>query len=160
MSADDTVRAYKDLARVERAFRCLKSIDLQIRPVHHWTEPRVRAHVFLCMLAYYVEWHLREAWAPILFHDHDRAAAQQARASPVAAAQVSDAAKRKRGSRRSDDGVPITSFSGLLDHLASLTLNIAASPQAPSATFVLTAKPTSLQEKAFSLLDTPLLRVQ
>ena len=75
MSAQDTVQAYKDLARVERAFRTMKSIDLQIRPVHHWIEPRVRAHVFLCMLGYYVEWHLREAWSPILFQDHDRAAA-------------------------------------------------------------------------------------
>ena len=75
MSAQDTVQAYKDLARVERAFRTMKSIDLQIRPVHHWIEPQVRAHVFLCMLGYYVEWHLREAWSPILFQDHDRAAA-------------------------------------------------------------------------------------
>ena len=96
MNAEDTVRAYKDLARVERAFRAMKAVDLQIRPVHHWIEPRVRAHVFLCMLGYYVEWHLREAWAPILFHDHDRAAAQQVRISPVAAAEISDAAKRKR----------------------------------------------------------------
>ena len=160
MSADDAVRAYKDLARVERAFRSLKSIDLQIRPVHHWIEPRVRAHVFLCMLAYYVEWHLRAAWAPILFHDHDRAAAQQARLSSVAAADISDAAKRKRGRRRSDDGLPVTSFSGLIDHLATLTLNLVASPQAPNATIVLTAKPTPLQNKAIELLDISISRVQ
>jgi hypothetical protein len=160
MSAADTVRAYKDLARVERAFRTMKSIDLQVRPVHHWIEPRVRAHVFLCMLGYYVEWHLREAWRPILFHDHDRAAAQQERASPVAAADISEAAKRKRGRRRGDDGLPVTSFGGLMDHLATMTLNIVASPQASNASIVLAAKPTSLQSKAFELLDTTLPCVQ
>jgi hypothetical protein len=160
MSAEDTVRAYKNLARVERAFRSLKSIDLQLRPVHHWIEPRVRAHVFLCMLGYYVEWHLREAWAPILFHDHDRAAAQQARTSPVAAADISDAAKRKRGSRRSDDGVPVSSFRGLIAHLATMTLNLVASPQAPNATITLCAKPTPLQNKALELLGITLMRVQ
>ena len=160
MSADEAVRAYKDLARVERAFLAMKSIDLQIRPVHHWIEPRVRAHVFLCMLGYYVEWHLREAWAPILFHDHDRAAAQQARISPVAPAEVSDAAKRKRGARRSDDGVPVSGFRGLLDHLATMTLNLVASANAPNATITLTAKPTSLQSKALELLGVALPRVQ
>jgi hypothetical protein len=160
MSADEAVRTYKELARVERAFRTLKSLDLQIRPVHHWTEPRVRAHVFLCMLAYYVEWHLREAWAPILFQDHDRLAAEQERASPVAAAQISEAAKRKRGRRCSDDGLPVTSFHGLLDHLATMTLNLVAAPQAPNATIVLAAKPTPLQNKALDLLATTLPRVQ
>jgi hypothetical protein len=160
MNAADTVRAYKDLAHVERAFRALKSLDLQIRPVHHWIEPRVRAHVFLCMLGYYVEWHLREVWTPILFHDHDRAAVRQERASPVVAAEISEAAKRKRGRRRSDDGLPVTSFAGLIDHLATLTLNVVASPTAPSAFFELTAKPTPLQNKAFELLATALPRVQ
>lgn len=160
MGAGDAVRAYKGLARIERAFRAMKAIDLQIRPVHHWIEPRVRAHVFLCMLAYYVEWHLREAWGPILFQDHDRAAAQRDRASPVAAADISVAAKRKRGTRRSDDGLPVTSFSGLMDHLATLTLNLVASAQAPNATIVLTARPTPLQTKAFELLDVALPRVQ
>jgi hypothetical protein len=160
MGAGDAVRAYKGLARIERAFRAMKAIDLQIRPVHHWIEPRVRAHVFLCMLAYYVEWHLREAWGPILFQDHDRAAAQRDRASPVAAADISAAAKRKRGTRRSDDGLPVTSFSGLMDHLATLTFNLVASAQAPNATIVLTARPTPLQTKAFELLDVALPRVQ
>jgi len=88
MDATAAVRAYKDLARVERAFRTLKGIDLQIRPVHHRLAPRVRAHVFLCMLAYYVEWHLREAWAPLLFHEHDAAGAEAERISPVQAAAV------------------------------------------------------------------------
>ena len=160
MSAEATVSAYKDLARVERAFRAMKAMDLQIRPVHHWIEPRVRAHVFLCMLAYDVEWHLREAWAPILFHDHDRAAAQRLRVSPVAPAEVSEAAKRKRATRRSDDGTPVGSFRGLIDHLATMTLNLVPSAHAPNATITMTAKATPLQTKALELLDVPPMRVQ
>ncbi len=160
MSAAETVRAYKDLARVERAFRTLKGIDLQIRPVHHWLEPRVRAHVFLCLLAYYVEWHLREAWAPLLFADHDRANARQEQASPVASAEISQAAQRKRGRRRSDAGLPASSWRDLIAHLATQTLNTVASPQAPNATFTLLSKPTPLQTAAFELLATPLPRVQ
>jgi Transposase DDE domain len=160
MTSEEAVRAYKDLAHVEQAFRAMKSIDLQIRPVHHWIEPRVRAHVFLCMLGYYVEWHLRDAWAPILFADHDRAAAQEQRASPVAAAEISDAAKRKRGTRRSDDGLPVSSFRDLLDHLATMTLNLVASSHAPNATITLTAKPTPLQDKALDLLAVAPARVQ
>jgi Transposase DDE domain len=160
MTSEEAVRAYKDLAHVEQAFRAMKSIDLQIRPVHHWIEPRVRAHVFLCMLGYYVEWHLRDAWAPILFADHDRAAAQEQRASPVAAAEISDAAKRKRGTRRSDDGLPVSSFRDLLDHLATMTLNLVASSHAPNATITLTAKPTPLQDKALDLLGVAPARVQ
>jgi len=116
--------------------------------------------VFLCMLAHHVEWHLRAAWAPILFHDHDRDAAQRERASPVAAADISEAARRKRGRRRSDDGLPITSFGDLLGHLATLTLNVVAPPGAPHASFVLAAKPTPLQRKAFELIGAPLPRVQ
>ena len=160
MTREETVRAYKDLARVERAFHSLKSIDLQIRPVHHWIEPRVRAHVFLCMLAYYVEWHLRDAWAPILFHDHDRPAAQAQRVSPVAAAEISDPAKRKRGARRTDDGLPVSSFRDLIDHLATMTLNLVASPQAPNAIITVTAKPTPLQAKALNLVGISPTRVQ
>jgi Transposase DDE domain len=160
MSAEATVRAYKDLARVEQAFRAMKAMDLQIRPVHHWIEPRVRAHVFLCMLAYYVEWYLREAWAPILFQDHDRATAQRLRVSPVAPAEVSEAAKRKRATRRSDDGMPVSSFRGLIDHLATMTLNLVASAHAPNATITMTAKATPLQTKALELLNVHPTRVQ
>jgi hypothetical protein len=152
ISAEHAVRAYKALARIERAFRALKSIDLAIRPVHHWIEPRVRAHVFLCMLAYYVEWHLRQAWAPILFDDHDRAAAEAARASPLAAAEPSPASIRKRGRRRSDDGLPISSLRDLLRHLATLTLNTVALPKTRPATTTLYARPTPLQARAFDLL--------
>jgi hypothetical protein len=160
MSAAETVRAYKALARVERAFRALKSVDLQIRPVHHWLEPRVRAHVFLCMLAYYAEWHLREAWAPILFDDHDRAAAEAARASPVAAARISDAARRKRDRRRTDDGVPVSSFADLLEHLATLTLNTLTLPGAPGQLATVYARPTKLQTAAFDLLGITMPRAQ
>jgi hypothetical protein len=95
IDAADTVRADKGLARAERAFRSLKTVDLEVRPVFHSPEPRVRAHVFLCMLAYYVEWHMRQALAPMLFDDHDRAAAEARRASPVAKAEPSPAARRK-----------------------------------------------------------------
>lgn len=152
MSAVDVVGSYKALARVERAFRTLKSIDLAIRPVHHWIEPRVRAHVFLCMLAYYLEWHLRRLWAPILFDEHDRPAAEAERASPVAAAQLSPASLRKHGRRRSDDGVPVTSFRDLLRHLATLTLNTVAVPGTKPATATLHARPTPLQATALQLL--------
>jgi Transposase DDE domain len=152
MSAEDVVGSYKVLARVERAFRALKSIDLQIRPVRHWTEPRVRAHVFLCMLAYYVEWHLRRLWAPILFDEHDRPAAEAERSSPVAAAEPSPATVRKRARRRSDDGVPVSSLRDLLRHLATLTLNTVAVPGTRAATATLYATPTPLQETAFQLL--------
>lgn len=152
MDAAAAVRAYKDLARVERAFRTLKGIDLQIRPVHHWLAPRVRAHVFLCMLAYYVEWHLREAWAPLLFHEHDAAGAEAERTSPVQAAAVSPATQRKRATRRTEAGLPVADYAGLMQHLATLTLNIVAVPKAPDAAFTMLAKPTPLQAAALELL--------
>jgi Transposase DDE domain len=160
MSAVDAVRAYKDLARVERAFRTLKSVDLQIRPVHHWIEPRVRAHVFLCMLAYYVEWHLRDAWKPILFHDHDRAVAEQERTSLVAAAEPSAAAQRKRARRRTENGLPLSSFGDLMAHLATQTMNVVAMAGASNAAFTTVTKATALQEAAFELLKAEPMRVQ
>lgn len=152
MDAAAAVRAYKDLARVERAFRTLKGIDLQIRPVHHWLAPRVRAHVFLCMLAYYVEWHLREAWAPLLFHEHDAAGAEAERISPVQAAAVSPATQRKRATRRTEAGLPVVDYAGLMQHLATMTLNIVAVPKAQDAAFTMLAKPTPLQAAALELL--------
>src|SRR5690606_21963336 len=112
MSAPDTVRNYKALADVERAVRSLKTVDLKIRPIHHRLERRVRAHIFLCMLAYYVEWHMREAWRELLFADE----ATQAKLSrdPVAPAQRSDAALRKVARRSLDDGTRVHSFQTLL----------------------------------------------
>lgn len=153
LDAPATVGAYKMLARVERAFRSLKAVDLQVRPVHHWLAPRVRAHVFLCMLAYYVEFHLRAAWAPLLFADH--APEDRPRASVVAPAEPSPAAAAKRGRRRTDDGLPVMGFRDLLRQLATLTLNTVALPLRGDRTFTLTARPTALQQKAFDLLGIP-----
>jgi transposase len=114
------VKAYKSLSQVERAFRCLKTVDLHVRPIHHWLEDRVRAHVFLCMLAYYVEWHMRARLAPMLYDDDDRAAAEALRKSPVAKAQRSPAALAKSATGRTADGVPVHSFQTLLADLATL----------------------------------------
>jgi hypothetical protein len=150
----DTVRAYKSLARVERAFRCIKATDLDIRPIYHYVSPRVRAHVFLCMLAYYLEWHMRQALAPMLFDDHDRAAGEALRASPVAKAQPSPAAKRKAKKKCTDNGLPVHSFRTLLTDLATLTRNIVRCGEAPEITLL--ARPTEIQQRAFDLLGTKL----
>jgi hypothetical protein len=144
------VSAYKGLARAERAFRSMKTVDLELRPVFHWVSPRVRAHVFLCMLAYYLEWHMRQALAPMLFDDHDRAAAEAARASPVAKAQPSPAARRKAKTKHTDDGLPVHSFRTLLADLATLTRNTARFGRA--ASFPVLARPTELQRRALDLL--------
>jgi hypothetical protein len=150
LDAADTVRAYKSLARVERAFRSLKTVDLDIRPIFHWVSPRVRAHVFLCMLAYHLEWHMRQALAPMLFDDHDRAAGEALRSSPVAKAQPSPAAKRKARTKRTDDGLPVHSFRTLLADLATLTRNTVR--LASAHTMALLATPTQIQQHAFDLL--------
>ena len=149
---EDAVRAYKSLGRVERAFRSLKGVDLKVRPVHHRLEGRVRAHVFLCMLAYYVEWHMRRALAPLLFDDDDPAAAEAARSSPVAPARRSPSARAKAGGKRTPDGLPVHSFQTLLGDLATLTRN-RVRPAVPGAmTADILARPTPLQAKAFRLL--------
>jgi hypothetical protein len=150
LSAADTVRAYKSLARIERAFRSLKTVDLELRPVFHWTTPRVRAHVLLCMLAYYLEWHMRQALAPILFADHDPAAGDAPRASPVAKAQPSPAARRKAKTKLTDDGLPVHSFRSLLTDLATLTHNTVRFGR--GHTMQLLATPTPLQQRALDLL--------
>jgi hypothetical protein len=139
-------------ARSQLGSRTLKGIDLQIRPVHHWLAPRVRAHVFLCMLAYYVEWHLRAAGEPLLFAEQDHDAAEAARTSPVDPALVSPATQRKRTTRRTDAGLPVSSYTGLIEHLASLTLNIMAVPSAPQATCTMLSRPTPLQAAALERL--------
>jgi hypothetical protein len=150
LNTADTVRAYKSLASVERAFRSLKTVDLDIRPIFHWVSPRVRAHVFLCMLAYHLEWHMRQALAPILFDDHDRAAAEALRPSPVAKAKPSPAAKRKAKTKRTDDGQPVHSFRTLLADLATLTRNTVRCGKAPAMAIL--ARPTKIQQRAFELL--------
>ena len=153
-----TVRAYKSLAQVERAFRCIKTVDLELRPVFHWTAPRVRAHVLLCMLAYYLEWHMRKPLAPMLFDDHDRASAEASRASPVAKAQASKAAYRKASTQRIDAGdgqvQPVHGFRTLLDDLATLTRNTVCFGGGKVLTVYPTATP--VQRRAFGLLGVEL----
>jgi transposase len=160
LDAAGVVQAYKDLSRVERAFRSLKTVDLEIRPIRHWTAQRVRAHVFLCMLAYHVEWLLREALAPLLFHDTELNAARAERISPVAKTELSEAAKTKKATNRSTDGHRVMSFAGLIAHLGTLTRNTMRVPLRPKHRFTLYTKPTSLQEAAFKLLDLNPVRVQ
>ncbi len=160
LDAAETVQAYKDLSRIERAFRSLKTVDLEIRPIRHWMAQRVRAHVFLCMLAYHVEWFLREALAPLLFHDTDLDAARAERTSPVAKSEPSAAAKAKKETKRSTDGHPVMSFGDLVAHLGTLTRNTMRVPLRPKHRFTLYSRPTPLQAAAFKLLDVNPLRVQ
>lgn len=154
LDAEATVLAYKSLAGVERAFRSLKTVDLEVRPVHHRLAGRVRAHVFLCMLAYHVTWHLRQALAPLLFEDHDRAGAATARPSPVAAARVSPAAAAKAAARRTAEGQPVHSWRSLLQDLATLARNTVRLGEAPPLTML--TRPTPLQQDVFHRLRLPL----
>jgi hypothetical protein len=154
LDASATVLAYKSLAHVERAFRSLKSIDLDIRPVHHRLAGRVRAHVFLCMLAYYVQWQMRRKLAPLLFEDHDRQAAAVSRASPVARAQVSPAARAKARTRKTDDGEPVHSCRTLLADLATLTRNTVRFGD--NLPMIVLSRPTPIQQHAFDLLGVAL----
>ena len=151
-----TVRAYKSLAMVERAFRCLKTIDLHVRPVYHWLADRVRAHVFLCMLAYYVEWHMRARLAPMLFDDDDKETAEALRDGPVAKAQRSPTAIAKQTTRRTADGAPVHGFRSMLADLATLCRNTVATALAPEHRFTILTRPTPLQQKAFDLLAIPI----
>jgi hypothetical protein len=148
----DTVRAYKDLAKVERAFRCMKTVDLHVRPIHHRLEERVRAHVFLCMLAYYVEWHMRQAWAPLLFAEDDPQGAAQRRGSPVQPAVRSPSAEEKALTKKTPTGHTVHRFRGLLDHLATLTKNT-IQPQGDLPSFDQLTVPTALQQRALDLLE-------
>jgi hypothetical protein len=148
LSAADVVRSYKQLAEVERGFRTLKGRELEIRPVHHRLEERVRAHVFLCMLAYYLSWHLREAWAPLLFKDEQPTSA----ADPVAKSARSPSALRKAQSKRTDTGEQVHSYPSLLAELATLTRNTIRLPNT-TATFDKLAEPTTIQARALELAE-------
>jgi transposase len=152
LDATSTVKAYKQLAQAERAFRSLKTVDIEVRPIHHRLAHRVRAHLLLCMLAYYLEWHMRQALKPILFDDHDKIGADAARSSIVAKAKRSKAAERKAATQRTDDGLPVHSFRSLLGDLATVTQNTMTMVGQPDATFVLYPKLTSIQERALKLL--------
>ena len=154
LDAADAVRHYKQLSDVERAFRALKTIDLKVRPIRHRLEARVRAHIFLCLLAYYVEWHMREAWRPVLFGDEDQAAKRTR--DPVAPAKRSPAALRKVHTKVLDDGTPVHSFPTLLKELSSIVRNVCRprSAGAEAPTFELTTTPTPTQQRAYELLKT------
>lgn len=152
LTAPEVVRSYKALSRVERAFRSIKTVDLEVRPIHHRLSDRVRAHLLLCMLAYYLEWHLRDALAPILFDDHQRAEAAAARGSVVAPAGRSSAARRKAARKCTEDNLPVHSFRSLLTELATFTRNTMALATAPGDTFLLYPQMTPLQVRCFDLL--------
>jgi hypothetical protein len=152
LSDADTVRSYKSLARVERAFRCIKTVDLNVRPVYHWLEGRVRAHVFLCMLAYYLEWHMRQCLAPMLFDDTDPDEAEALRRSVVAPAQSSKAAIKKQTTAMTPDGLPVHSFHTLLADLATLARNTIVTAINPNYPLTVVTRPTPVQQKAFNLL--------
>jgi transposase len=153
LSAADTVRSYKNLAQVERAFRCLKGIDILVRPIRHRDEQRVKAHLFLCMLAYYVEWHMRWALAPLLFDDEQLDQDRKTR-DPVAAAKPSASAKKKKALRVTTEGLPIHSFETLLAELATRCRNrCRIKSDLKSPTLSQLTEPTPLQQRAFELLQ-------
>jgi hypothetical protein len=153
MDAPDCVRNYKALANVERAFRSLKTIDLKVRPIHHRTADRVRAHILLCMLAYYVEWHMREAWRELMFAETEQAA--KATRDPVAPAKRSKAALAKVARHALSDGTPVHSFSTLLAELATIVRNTCRTPNAgaDAPTFEILTTPNAKQQRAFALLQ-------
>jgi transposase len=156
LSSEQTVSAYKDLSKVERAFRSLKTVDLKVRPIYHWKDDRIKAHVFLCMLAYYVEWHMRGALAELLFDDHEREAAEASRESIVSPAPRSEAAKKKDYFRRTPEGLPVQSFQCLLKDLATLCKNRVCWESCPQAEFERLTIPTELQHAVFEFLALPL----
>ena len=152
LSAADTVRSYKSLAQVERAFRTLKGVDLLIRPIRHRTEDRVPAHIFLCLLAYYVEWHIRQAWAPLLFEDEQLAQERRWR-DPILPATCSPSAQEKKVTRQTADGFPAHSFATLMAELASrVRVTYALKSEESAASFQQVPEPTPLQAKAYALL--------
>ena len=150
LDAEATVRAYKGLSVVERAFRSYKTVDLKVRPIYHYSAERVRAHVFLCMLAYYLEWRLRQKLAPLLFDDHQPEAAE--RASVVAPAQPSPAAKQKASTKRTEDDQPVHSLRTLLDDLATITKNQVVPKTSGSQPLEMITRPTELQSTVLRLL--------
>jgi hypothetical protein len=157
---DAVVAAYKNLARVERAFRSLKTVDLHIRPVFHWNAPRVRAHVFLCMLAYHLEHHMRARLAPLLYDETDHQTAAALRASIVAKAERSPAARARQTTGRTPDGLPVHSFQSLLADLATFARIEATTALNERYVFTLYSRPTPVQQRAFELLGVTPERTQ
>jgi transposase len=156
LSGEQVVASYKSLSGVERAFRSLKTVDLHVRPIHHRLPDRVRAHILLCMLAYYVEWHMRQLLAPLLFDDHDKPQARAARASVVAPAQRSAVALRKAATKKTDDGFPVHSFQTLLGDMATIAKNRIQPTDKKIPPFDMLTTPTALQQRAFDLLGVTL----
>jgi transposase len=156
LSSQQVVASYKSLSGVERAFRSLKTVDLQVRPIHHRLPDRVRAHILLCMLAYYVEWHMRQLLAPLLFDDDNKPHAQAARTSVVAPAQRSEAAMRKARTKQTSDGMKVHSFQTLLSDLATIVKNRIQPKDKTIAAFDMLTQPTVLQQRAFDLLGVTL----
>ena len=156
LSGEQVVASYKSLSGVERAFRSLKTVDLHVRPIHHRLPDRVRAHILLCMLAYYVEWHMRQLLAPLLFDDHDKPQARAARASVVAPAQRSAVALRKAAVLKTDDGFPVHSFQTLLGDMATIAKNRIQPTDEKLPAFDMLTTPTALQQRAFDLLGVTL----
>ncbi len=152
LSSQEVVASYKSLSRVERAFRSLKTVDLQVRPIHHRLPDRVRAHILLCVLAYYVEWHMRRLLSPILFDDDDKPGAQAARASVVAPAERSPAAKRKARTKQTADGMRVHSFQTLIGDLATIVKNRIQPTDKSIAAFDMFTQPTAIQQRALDLL--------
>ena len=148
----ETVAAYKSLSRVERAFRSIKTVDIEIRPIFHWASPRVKAHVFLCMLAYHLEHRMRATLAPLIYDDTDPETAARMRKSVVAKAQISPSALRKQTTGRTEDGLPVQSFQGLLGDLATYCRIQASTPINDKYVFTLYSRPTATQQRAFELL--------
>ena len=152
LSAEDTVRTYKSLSQVERVFRCLKGIDLLVRPIRHRTQTRVPAHIFLCMLAYYIEWHMRRALAPILFEDEELLTDRKRR-DPILPAKPSESVKKKKRSHKTVDGLPVHSFDTLMAELAARSrVTYRLKSDESGSTFKQVPAPTPLQAKAYELL--------
>ena len=156
MSSEESVRAYKGLAKVEKAFRCCKSVDLKVRPIFHRLPERVKAHLFICMLAYYLEWHLRDALAPILFEDEDKEIADSLRETVVDPIEKSEKARRKATTKRTDEGLPVHSFQTLLKDLSTIVLNWVQPKIKDAECFTQTTEPSPVHKKAFKLLDVSL----
>jgi transposase len=156
LSSQEVVASYKSLSGVERAFRSLKTVDLQVRPIHHRLPDRVRTHILLCVLAYYVEWHMRQLLAPMLFDDDDKQQAQAARASIVAPAQRSVAAKLKALTKQTADGIKVHSFQSLLGDLATIAINKIQPTDKNIPVFDMLTQPTTIQQRALDLLGVTL----
>jgi transposase len=156
LSSQQVVASYKSLSGVERAFRSLKTVDLHVRPIHHRLPNRVRAHILLCMLAYYVEWHMRQLLASILFDDDAKLQAQVTRASIVAPAQRSPAAKLKALTKRTPDGIKVHSFQTLIGDLATIVKNRIQPTDKNIAVFDMLTQPTVIQQRALDLLGVTL----